>query len=237
MIQIERSTIAPGALAVIGFTPQQGSIGQSVTIQGQGFSATPAGNAVLLNGTAATVTSATAGTLVVTVPADATTGPIAVTVNGVTATSTTNFTVLALPAITSITPNKVNLGTSVPNLQVSGVNLSGSTFSFLPAFSPAAITINSASVNIAGTSAILNLTIGARPPGSFTLVATNAAGSSSAIPVDGNTLQILDPTVDVTPPSVSLTTPTSGASLSAGQTITVSATAGDNVGVTRVDFT
>ena len=42
LLSITRST-APGnnALAILGFTPQQGPIGQTVTIQGQGFSPTP----------------------------------------------------------------------------------------------------------------------------------------------------------------------------------------------------
>ena len=43
--------------------------GQSATITGDGFSSTPADNTVLIGGTAATVTSASATTLTVTVPA------------------------------------------------------------------------------------------------------------------------------------------------------------------------
>ncbi len=69
-------------VAIIEFTPKRGPVGTSVTIQGTGFSATPAENAVTVNGVAAAVGSATATELVATVPAGATMGPIAVTAPG-----------------------------------------------------------------------------------------------------------------------------------------------------------
>jgi len=80
LLSITRSTTSPTALAIFGFTPSQGGIGQTVVIQGQNFSATPSANTVQFNGTAATVTAATANSLTVTVPAGATTGLISVTV-------------------------------------------------------------------------------------------------------------------------------------------------------------
>jgi YD repeat-containing protein len=96
LLSITRSTL-PGnnGLAILNFTPQTGSVGQTVAIQGQGFGATPSLNAVQFNGVAATVSAATASTLTVTVPSGATTGPISVTVNGQSATSATNFVVTA----------------------------------------------------------------------------------------------------------------------------------------------
>src|SRR5215469_7354075 len=66
MLSITHSTQSPTGLAILNFTPQQGGIGTSVTIQGQSFSATPSANAVKFNGKAATVTAATASTLTVT---------------------------------------------------------------------------------------------------------------------------------------------------------------------------
>jgi hypothetical protein len=93
---------ANNGLAIVIFSPQQGYVVlTSVTIRGQGFSPTASANAVQFNGTPATVTSATATTLVVTVPSGATTGPISVTVGGATASSDTNFTVLP-PVLVSI---------------------------------------------------------------------------------------------------------------------------------------
>src|SRR5712692_8061618 len=72
ILEVKRSTIS--ALAIFSFTPQRGPVGTAVTIQGQGFSATPSGNTVRFNGTSAEVTSATAMTLVTIVPLGGTTG-------------------------------------------------------------------------------------------------------------------------------------------------------------------
>src|SRR5258708_38631822 len=80
LLSITRTTSSPSALAIFGFSPAQGIVGQTVVIQGQNFSATPSANTVQFNGTAATVTAATANSLTVTAPAGATTGLITVTV-------------------------------------------------------------------------------------------------------------------------------------------------------------
>lgn len=101
LVSISRSTL-PGsnALAILNFTPQQGPAGTTVTIQGQGFSATPSADTVQFNGVAASVTAATTTALTVTVPTGATTGPISVTVSGTQATSASSFTVASLVSIT-----------------------------------------------------------------------------------------------------------------------------------------
>lgn len=44
LIQIKRTSVAAGALAVFNFTTASGAPGTLVTIQGQGFSTTPASN-------------------------------------------------------------------------------------------------------------------------------------------------------------------------------------------------
>ena len=52
LLSITRSALpANGGLAILGFTPQRGPAGTTVTIQGQGFSATPSADAVQFNGT------------------------------------------------------------------------------------------------------------------------------------------------------------------------------------------
>ena len=83
LLSIRRSAL-PGnnGLAILSFTPQQGPVGSTVTIQGQGFSTTPSANTVRFNGTLAAVSAASATTLTVAVPAGATPGPISVTVGG-----------------------------------------------------------------------------------------------------------------------------------------------------------
>jgi YD repeat-containing protein len=187
MLEIKRSTAA--SLAIFNFTPSRGPVTTKVTIQGQGFSPTPADNIVRFNGTSAAVTAATATTLAVTVPTGATTGPISVEVGGATTTSSQNFTVTKAPLITSVSPEVIQLGTiTVTNFHVTGSNLRGSTFAFVPP----AIVITSASIDSSETSATLSLTIGAQT-GQFVLVAPNADGSSEAAPTLGNTVHILDP--------------------------------------------
>lgn len=54
VLSITRSTTSPSGLAVFGFSPAQGSVGQTVTIQGQNFSTTPSSNTAQFNGTIAT---------------------------------------------------------------------------------------------------------------------------------------------------------------------------------------
>src|SRR5438132_7396675 len=90
-----------GVPTITDFSPASGPAGTSVTINGTNFTSA---TAVTFNGTAAsfTVTSATA--IQATVPAGATTGPLSVTTLGGTASSSTNFTVLFPPTITSFTP-------------------------------------------------------------------------------------------------------------------------------------
>jgi YD repeat-containing protein len=198
LLSITSSATSPTALAIFGFTPAQGSVGQTIAIQGQNFSATPSANTVQFNGTTATISGATANSLTVTVPAGATTGPISVTVGSSTATSSSNFTVLSVPVITSVSPTLTVQTPTISSFQVTGSNLTGAAFSFAPAFTPPAITISNVVINSNGTSATMTLTLASNAAGSFTLVATNATGSSPAIPSASNTLTILssDPNVD-----------------------------------------
>ena len=104
-------------VSLIEFTPNEGSIGASVTIYGTGFSATPSQNTVTFNGVTATVTSSAANQIVTSVPAGATSGTITVTTPSGSATSSELFTVTAsssgVPSITSFSPAIANLGTSV----------------------------------------------------------------------------------------------------------------------------
>jgi YD repeat-containing protein len=197
LLSITRSTSSPSALAILGFSPAQGSVGQTVVIQGQKFSTTPSANTVQFNGTAAAVSAATANNLTVTVPTGGTTGLISVTVGTTTANSNSNFTVLAVPVITSISQTLV-LNTPTLSFQVNGSNLTGATFSFFPTFTPAAITVSNVNINGNGTLATMTLTLASNAAGSFTVVATNGTGSSSSIPTTSNTLTVLssDPNAD-----------------------------------------
>ena len=44
LLSITRSTTSPSSLAIFSFSPGQGSVGQTVTIQGQNFSTTASSN-------------------------------------------------------------------------------------------------------------------------------------------------------------------------------------------------
>lgn len=192
LVEVRRISI--NGIAIFGISPQQGPVSSSVTIQGQGFSATPAANDVRFNGTAATVLSASVSSLTVTVPAGATTGPVTVTVAGQTATSSQPFTVMALPVVSNITPtlatSEAAAAVMVP-VQVTGANLQGSTFTFVPELVPPPLTVGSVSIDPGGASATLSVTLTAGATGVFTLVATNGVGSSSAFPAPSNTITVL----------------------------------------------
>src|SRR4051812_29624250 len=67
-------------LAVIGFSPHRGPIGQSVRIVGTGFGPSSAGGVVRIGGVDAPVSSWGLTALIVRVPDGAATGPIEVTI-------------------------------------------------------------------------------------------------------------------------------------------------------------
>lgn len=110
-----------GVVSILEFSPDSGPVGQTVTLYGTGFSATPSQNAVTFNGVSATVTSATSTQIVTSLPATATTGTIAVTTPSGSATSSTSFTVVAssTPTLSGFSPTSGVAGTSVT---VSGTN-------------------------------------------------------------------------------------------------------------------
>lgn len=106
LLSITRTTApANNGLAIFALSPQQGPVGISVTIRGQGFGVTVSANNVQFNGTPATVIAAAPDSLTVKVPTNATSGPVSVTTNGTTAFSATNFTVVPVTLISiSVSP-------------------------------------------------------------------------------------------------------------------------------------
>jgi YD repeat-containing protein len=188
ILQITRTTApAPGVLAILDFTPQQGGVGETVTIQGQNFSATAGANIVKFNGTQTTVTAATATSLTVTVPSGATTGPITVSVGTSTATSSLAFNVLPLPVVLSLSRKSALFGTAFSNIKVTGSNFTGATF----AFPTGSIVVGNTLVT-SSSSATINITVG-MVAGTYALVATNYAGSSSSTPVPNNRFTVVNP--------------------------------------------
>jgi hypothetical protein len=83
------------APTITSFTPDSGFEGETITINGTNFSTTNGDNTVTFSGNAsATVTSASATSLQVTVPSAAVSGPVSVMVDGQTGSSSADFTVL-----------------------------------------------------------------------------------------------------------------------------------------------
>jgi len=82
---------------ITGFGQPSGKAGDTITINGTGFSPTPLENTVkFFDDVAATVTAATATSLTVTIPSYASTGPVTVSVNG-TLSKPSDFTVATPP--------------------------------------------------------------------------------------------------------------------------------------------
>ncbi|MEU0957160.1 RHS repeat-associated core domain-containing protein [Streptomyces niveus] len=96
---------ASSTLSVLSLVPVRAQADAKVTLSGTGFSSTPASNSVKFGTTAATVTSATATRLVVTVPAAAADGKVSVTTGGTTVQSPESFTLAApAPSLTAVAP-------------------------------------------------------------------------------------------------------------------------------------
>src|SRR5439155_779650 len=147
-----------------------GLVGTSVTINGTNFSGA---TAVRFNGTTANYTVKYATVIHATVPANATSGSISVTTPGGTATSSSAFTVLSPPTITSFTPTSGLVGTSVT---INGTNFSGAT----------AVQFNGTTANYAvNSSTVIHATVPANATSGSISVTTpgGTATSSSAFTV------------------------------------------------------
>jgi hypothetical protein len=185
------TVIPPPAIST--FTPTNGPAGTTVDLQGGGFTGV---TDVTFNGTSASYTANSDSEIHATVPAGATTGLVAVTAPGGTVTSSSSFTVIPPPAISTFTPTSGPAGTTV-DLQgggftgVTGVTFNGTNASY---------TVNSdseihATVPAGATTGPISVST---PGGS-----TTSAASFTVIP----------------PPTISAFAPTSG---HAGQHVTIS---------------
>ena len=102
------------AVAVLAAVPGRVRPGDTLTVSGTGFATTPAGNTVTINGVAATVTTATAVSLTVVVPASATSGDLRVTTSAGTATLGGMTVVVGdRPVVTGFTPAVAVPGASI----------------------------------------------------------------------------------------------------------------------------
>jgi hypothetical protein len=176
-----------------GFTPTSGGAGNTtVSVSGTNFSGLSQVNSVSVGGKSASPTIVSSTQLTFTVPSDASLGTSKISVTNCkgTATSTGDFTVLAAPSISTVTPGDGGVGTPVV---IAGTGFSGT----------GSVTVNGVSAtfstNDAGTEIDMTVPLKA-PVGAGSIQVTNAAGSDSA-----------DFTVDSGAPTVASFTPTSGA--------------------------
>ncbi len=160
------------AVNITGFTPAQGAVGTSITINGNNFSATATNNVVHFNGTTAVISSATTTALTVTVPTGATTGKISVSDNGLTATSATDFIVFQAPTIISFTPDGA---VASSNITITGTNFDATAANNVVKFNGIVASVTSASatalvvsVPAAATSGKITVTVNG-------LIATSAS--------------------------------------------------------------
>jgi hypothetical protein len=108
-------------ITITSVSPEEGHVGDVVTISGTNFNSGNDVVEVYFNTTPAIITSATDNEIQVTIPANATTGEITITVNNRSASSPNDFTVLQPPSITSFTPQSGGVGSAVT---ITGLNFS-----------------------------------------------------------------------------------------------------------------
>ncbi|MDF0643088.1 MAG: IPT/TIG domain-containing protein [Nitrospira sp.] len=176
---------------ITNFTPTEGPAGTSVTITGTNFDSVPANNTVQFNGVTAVVTSAAATTIVATVPPGATTGPITVTTAAGTATSATNFTVLAAPAITGFSPATGRAGVTVTVTGTNFVNVQSVTFNGTAA----------TNVTIQNTTTLTAVVPSTATTGPLAVATTGGAATSTGhfvvIPTQDMQLSVLPATITI----------------------------------------
>ena len=127
------------APTIASFSPISGGVSTSVTIIGTNLS-----GAVKFNGITSTeiIVNGNSTSITATVPVGATTGKISVITSGGTATSTTDFTVISSPTITSFSPTTGAAGTVIV---ITGTNLTGATAVQFNGISATIFTVDSAS--------------------------------------------------------------------------------------------
>ncbi|HEX6885014.1 MAG TPA: IPT/TIG domain-containing protein, partial [Planctomycetota bacterium] len=200
-------TVVAPAPTLTSFAPTSGPVGTAVVLAGTNFSGA---TRVTFAGTPAAFTVTSSTRIDTTVPAGASTGRIAVTTPGGTATSSSNFTVLPpAPTITSFTPDRGPVGTSVV---ISGTDFNAAT-----------------RVAFAGTSASFRVTSSTRIDAT---VPTGAVSGRITVTTPGGTATSASD-FTVLPPAPTLTsfTPDRGP---VGNSVVISGT--NFSGTTRVAF-
>jgi len=170
---------------ISSFTPGSGIVGTGVTIQGNNFTGT---TAVKFNGAAAAFTVNSSIQITTSVPSGATTGKISVSNVDGTGQSTTDFTAVVTPTISSFSPTSGGVGNSVT---ITGSGFAGTTAVAFNGTPATVFTVNSntqitATVPAAATTGKISVTNPAgtaTSTGNFTVIA--APGITSFTPTIG----------------------------------------------------
>ena len=209
LLRIDRFTTGTSGIAIFLVAPSSGLVGANVEVKGFGFDPTPANNQVKFNSTTAAVVSASATSIIATVPTGATTGSVTVTNANGTATSPQAFTVLVPPIISGVDPVKVAQGTS-QRVVIEGFNLNTAT-AVTFAQSGLGATILS---DVTAQSLPITLTVGAAvPPGlyPFSVVSPGGTAQSGTVKVEVTTAV---PSFNITKGSILRSGPPAGANFS-----------------------
>ena len=193
------------APTITSFSPTSGGVGTSVTITGTGFDTTPANNTVKFNGSVATVTASSATSITATVLTGTTTGTITVTVAGQTGTSSTNFTFVPPPVITSFSPTSAGFGATV--------TITGTGFDTTPGNN--IVKFNGIQATITGTPTATSISV---------LVPAGAVTGSITVVVGGQTAASPTNFTLVLPPAITGFNPDHGG---VGTTVTLTGTGFD----------
>ncbi|WLQ45627.1 RHS repeat-associated core domain-containing protein (plasmid) [Streptomyces laculatispora] len=198
---------ASSTLSVLSTVPVRAPAGAKVTLSGTGFSTTAANNKVTFGTKAATVASASATRLVVTVPAGAANGQISVTVGASTAKSPEPFTLASSGPVVS----KMEPTSGAPGSQVV---LSGSGFSLTPTDN--VVRFNGGIVGEFVASTATSLTVKVPEGATSGHVQVESVGGVTTVPSDfvltaGSEDGTFETTVrtsitDTSPPTVAVTT-------------------------------
>jgi predicted outer membrane repeat protein len=185
---------------ISGFTPSSGGVGTSVKISGTGFTGA---SSVAFNGASAAFTVDSDIQVTASVPSGASTGTVSITTPGGTANSSTNFTFIPAPAITSFTPSSGGVGAAVT---IAGTGFTGASlvtfngtsagFSVnsdtqITATVPSGATSGSIAVTTSGGTATSasTFTVVANLPPSITGFSPGSGGVGTSVTITGSNLK------------------------------------------------
>ncbi len=193
-------------VGIFDFTPNNGSEGTAVTLNGTGFSTVSSQNVVKFNGVPATVSSSTATQILANVPSGATTGSITVAAPMGTATSSDQFVVsgaTGTPFISSFSPVIAGGGSTVTitggnfssaasnndaKVNLGLIPISSATTSTLTATIPQNATSGRVSVSTATGTTVSSGDLFIQPSGQVVASGSTGrtnVGSSASLPVPG----------------------------------------------------